>query len=310
MTTTISHDRPTPEAGTFDARDFRNALGAFVTGVTVVTTTVDGKPLGFTANSFSSISLDPPLISVCIGKTSSNFEAFSRATTFNVTILSEQQRHVSKAFSARGVDRFALVEWKAGDLGAPLIEGGAAWFECTLQQRVDAGDHHILIGHVRSFGHNTNSPLGYCRGNYVLFHLEQEIANLAMKRTRVGALIETPQGVLMIPDENNVLVLPHAHKIGSRKSQDGLYQKLGSLIEDFEVDFLFSVWQDKDDGIFNIYYRGTAEGDLRDAKVQVVPLHALKTVPTTPDLSILLNRYMREREDARYSVYPGFVFES
>lgn len=295
------------EIPTMDVRDFRNALGAFVTGVTVVTATPEGKPIGFTANSFSSVSLDPPLISICIGKSSSNFDAFSRTDRFNVSILSEEQKDVSKTFSAKGIDRFAQVNWRPGELGAPIIEGASAWFECTLHQRVDAGDHQILIGRVRSFGHNTGSPLGFCRGNYVLFHLGQEVANLSTTKTKVGALLETPEGILMVPDERGILVLPHAQQLGSRKSQDGLYQMLAGLIENFEVDFLYSLWEEKDGGFFNIYYRGTAEGDLRDRNVRVVPLHALKNLETTRDLSIMLKRYINEREDFRYSVYPGLA---
>ncbi len=297
----------TADAAPFNVRDFRNALGAFVTGVTVVTSNADGRPVGFTANSFSSVSLDPPLISVCIGKTSSNFDTFGRSNVFNVNILSEQQRQVSKTFATKGIDRFAQAQWTTGELGAPIIDQASAWFECSVHQRVDAGDHQILIGHVRSFGHNTNSPLGFCRGNYVLFHLEQEIANLTTKRVRVGALIETTEGVLMIPDEGGRLVLPSSHKLGSRAASGGLYQKLDALIDNFEVDFLFSVWEDKDDDVCNIYYRGTAEGQLRSKDVQVVPVSSLTQVKTTPDLAILLSRYVREREDARYSVYPGFV---
>lgn len=298
-------DHQLAEARVIDPREFRSALGAFVTGVTVVTSTFEGKPVGFTANSFSSVSLDPPLISVCIGKSSSNFAAFDRAGAFNVSVLSESQRHVSQAFSAKGVDRFSMASWRAGSLGHPIIQDSAAWFECTLHQRVDAGDHYILIGRVESFGHTTNSPLGYCRGSYVLFHLEQQLANWPTKRTRVGALIETPQGVLMVPDENNILVLPHSHKIGSRKSEDGLYQTLGKLIENFEVDFLYSVWEDNVDGILNIYYRGTAEGNILSDKVHIVPVHALESQATTHDISVMLNRYVKEQQESRYSIYPG-----
>ena len=298
---------PCSHTEAIDPRDFRTALGAFVTGVTVVTTTVDGKPAGFTANSFSSVSLDPPLISVCIGKTSSNFTTFTGADVFNVSILSEVQRNVSQAFSAKGVDRFSLVDWHPGKLGAPIIQDAAAWFECTFHQRVEAGDHHILIGRVRAYGHNTSSPLGYCRGSYVLFHLEQQIANLHGKHTRVGALIETPQGLLMVPGEKNTLVLPHSRKIGSRATDDGLYRTLSKLVKDFEIDFLYSVWEDKDDGVLNIYYRGTAEGNVLSDEVKAVPLHALREQATTYDISVMLKRYVKEREDARYSFYPGLL---
>jgi flavin reductase (DIM6/NTAB) family NADH-FMN oxidoreductase RutF len=142
--------------------------GTFLTGVTVVTTReADGAPRGMTANSFTSVSLDPPLVLVCIGRGSSNIDAFQAADHFAVNILGDGQSEVATAFAARGIDRFATVTHRAASTGAPVLEDCLSWFDCTLHQRVDAGDHVILIGRVEDFGTRPSDPLGFCRGRFV-----------------------------------------------------------------------------------------------------------------------------------------------
>ena len=130
-------------------KELRQAFGAFATGVTVVTTlTPDGEPIGFTANSFTSVSLDPPLLLVCIAKSSTNLQSFSHCEHFAINVLSETQKDVSARFASRVEDRFADTLWQRGSAGTPLIDGAVAWFECSTDNLVDAGDHLILIGRV------------------------------------------------------------------------------------------------------------------------------------------------------------------
>lgn len=291
----------------FDARDFRRALGAFVTGVTVVTAVSEGKPVGFTANSFTSVSLDPPLVLVCLGKTSSNFPAFAETESFAINILAEQQRDVSRNFATKGIDRFASVPWTMGAKGNPLVDESSAWFECETHQRVDAGDHIILIGRVRAYGHNTFSPLGFCRGNYVLFQLEQEIAASTAENIKVGALIEAPSGIVLLRDSvAGKLRLPYAKKIGSREANDGLYGTLSGLGLSFDIDFLYSVYDDENKRVLNVYYRGQASADPVDGPCRVFPLEAIPFEELEDDaLRMLLTRYVEERAEYRFSVYSG-----
>ena len=135
-----------------DARALRDAFGAFLTGVTVVTTVDDaGAPIGFTANSFTSVSLDPPLLLVCLAKTSRNYATLTAAKGFGVNILSEDQKDVSNTFARPVEDRFAAVDWRIGPHGSPVFADVAAWFDCATHDVVDAGDHVILIGRVEGF---------------------------------------------------------------------------------------------------------------------------------------------------------------
>ena len=130
-------------------RNLRQALGSFPTGVTVVSCLDKNKnPLGFTANSFTSVSLDPQLISICIDKESFNIDSFSITKHFAVSVLSEDQQSISTTFATPNEDRFQNVEWRTEDTGSPIIEKAVAWFDCNTRQVIDAGDHLILIGEI------------------------------------------------------------------------------------------------------------------------------------------------------------------
>lgn len=146
----------------FSQRDLRDALGRFATGVTVVTT---AGPLGITANSFASLSLDPPLVLWSPSRGSSRFAAFEAATHFAVHILAGDQRALAQHFARHGsgFDRFGVTE---GMGGAPLLAGCAARFECRHAARFDGGDHLICVGEVLRLTHDDRAPLVYHNGVY------------------------------------------------------------------------------------------------------------------------------------------------
>lgn len=148
--------------------DFRRALGRFATGVTVVTTPVaGGGPEGVTVNAFASLSLDPPLILVCLAKTTRALAVFEAAGHFAVNVLSESQRHLSVAFSRPGENRFDSVSWAAWTSGCPIFEGCVANLECARIARHDGGDHVILVGRVeRLYFDKSRVPLLYVGGEY------------------------------------------------------------------------------------------------------------------------------------------------
>ncbi|WP_028630990.1 p-hydroxyphenylacetate 3-hydroxylase reductase component [Metapseudomonas resinovorans] len=151
----------------FDSRAFRRALGNFATGVTIVTATApDGTRAGVTANSFNSVSLDPPLILWSIDKRSSSLAVFEQASHFAVNILAADQIELSNQFARPRDDKFEGVAFDRGIGGAPLFPDCAARFQCELHQQVDGGDHVILIGKVMAFDDFGRSPLLYHQGAY------------------------------------------------------------------------------------------------------------------------------------------------
>jgi 3-hydroxy-9,10-secoandrosta-1,3,5(10)-triene-9,17-dione monooxygenase reductase component len=154
---------------TIDARRFRQALGNFTTGVTIVTTRNDEMhDIGLTANSFNSVSLEPPMVLWSLAKSSLSLQAFVKAPYFAVHILSAQQQSLSERFAKRGVDKFAGLEIRRGVGEIPLLEGCAARFECRTAFRHDGGDHEIFVGEVVRFDQFDCAPLVFHSGRYAL----------------------------------------------------------------------------------------------------------------------------------------------
>ncbi|WP_027897704.1 p-hydroxyphenylacetate 3-hydroxylase reductase component [Zestomonas thermotolerans] len=156
----------TRQEAAIDSRAFRRALGNFATGVTIMTAAAGGKRVGVTANSFNSVSLDPPLILWSIDKRSTSYEVFAAASHFAVNILAADQIDLSNQFARPSDDKFAGIEVEEGAGGAPLFAGCAARFQCELYQQVDGGDHWILIGKVVAFDDLGRAPLVYHQGVY------------------------------------------------------------------------------------------------------------------------------------------------
>lgn len=157
------------QTATFDARALRNALGAFVTGVTVITTQDEsGKPIGLTANSFNTVSLDPPLILWSQSKQATSYPVFQRASEFAVSILAEDQFQESARFASRRDDKFDGVEVDRDWCGLPVLVGSSAWLHCRTVSRVDGGDHTIFIGEVLQFARTKRRPLVFGGGQYLL----------------------------------------------------------------------------------------------------------------------------------------------
>lgn len=155
-----------------EPRVLRDALGCFATGITVVTTTgKDGVPVGLTANSFTSVSMDPPLLLVCPAKNAGSLPAFEESDHFAVNVLHIGQQPVSNLFASRGEDRFASTDWEYWDNNVPIINNSLASFECRKFAEYDGGDHVILVGEVlRVKFEPRRDPLLYFRGKYRRLH--------------------------------------------------------------------------------------------------------------------------------------------
>ena len=169
---------PTAEA-VIDPRKFRRARGNFATGVTVMTASADGRKVGVTANSFNSVSLDPPLILWSIDKRSGSYPVFAQASHFAVNVLAVGQIALSNQFARPGDDRYAGVPHRPGIGGSILLEDTAASFQCEKHQIIDGGDHWIMIGKVVAYEDSGRDPLLYHQGAYsmVLPHPEREEVN-------------------------------------------------------------------------------------------------------------------------------------
>lgn len=137
------------QAPSFSAPEFRAALGMFATGVTIVTTrTPEGVPVGLTANSFNSVSLDPPLVLWSLSRAAASLAAFRAGSHYAINVLAADQKLLAERFAAKGADRWSGVDSLPGVGGAPLISGAAATFECFNRSRYDEGDHVIFVGEV------------------------------------------------------------------------------------------------------------------------------------------------------------------
>jgi flavin reductase (DIM6/NTAB) family NADH-FMN oxidoreductase RutF len=147
----------------------RDVLGHFVSGVVVITAQGPDGPLGFTCQSFASLSLDPPLISFSPARTSSTWPRIRDVGSFCVNVLAEDHQEYSNGFARSGTDKFAGVSWNPAPSGSPVLEGVSAWIDCTLWNEYDGGDHTVVLGRVSDLGADaTRLPLLFYRGNYGL----------------------------------------------------------------------------------------------------------------------------------------------
>jgi 3-hydroxy-9,10-secoandrosta-1,3,5(10)-triene-9,17-dione monooxygenase reductase component len=151
------------------ARKFRDVLGLFGSGVTVVTSVSDGEPVGMTCQSFSSVSLEPPLVMFSPAKTSRAWPLMQRAGFFCVNILAADQADISNAMATKGSDKYDGIGWKPAPTGAPLLDGVLGYVDCTVHAVHQAGDHYVVLGRVKELGFGADEadkPLLYYRGAY------------------------------------------------------------------------------------------------------------------------------------------------
>ena len=152
-----------------DQARFREALGHFATGITIVTASEDGAPVGFSCQSFAALSLEPPMVILAPAKSSTSWPRIARAGAFCVNIVGEHQEAVCRSFAVSGGDKFDGVEWSPGITGAPLIKGSLAVVECTLGAIYEGGDHELVTGHVVTMEIGEGSPLLFYRSGFGRF---------------------------------------------------------------------------------------------------------------------------------------------
>ena len=148
---------------------FREALGHYASGITVITSCIDGEPVGFTCQSFYSVSMSPPLVSFSVMSSSASYPKIRQAGRFAVNILSGEQVRISNQFARKGTDKWHTVEWQESPLGNPLIAGSLHWLDCEIHAEYAAGDHLIVIGEVKALNLQeaaATQPLLYFKGQY------------------------------------------------------------------------------------------------------------------------------------------------
>jgi flavin reductase (DIM6/NTAB) family NADH-FMN oxidoreductase RutF len=291
-----------------DPRQLRDAFGAFLTGVTVVTAhSADSGPVGFTANSFASVSLDPPLLLVCLARTSRNFDNFTKATGFAINILAESQKDISNTFARPSEDRFASIGWANGPHGAPVIDNVAAWFDCSTHEVIEAGDHVILIGRVEAFENGTANGLGYARGGYFTAAMAQKAVSAAASDVPVivSAVAEQDGEVLLVRDAAGKLELPSCALLAG-EGPDVLQAHVAAMTRlSASVGYIYSVYEDRGAGSQHIAYRCTLEAG-RPATGELFALDALPVAEIArPAIADLLNRYATESVLGNFGVYVG-----
>ncbi|QFZ19207.1 flavin reductase family protein [Saccharothrix syringae] len=161
-------DNPPADLGT---RRLRDLFGRYATGVVAVTGFADGKPVGIAVNSFTSVSLDPPLVAFCVAHTSTTWPLLRTAPRLGLNILGEDQRHVCARLAARSGDKFADIGFSRSAGGALIVDGTPAWLEVSVVAEHAAGDHDIVVGRVEHLDHaHESGPLVFYRGAYGRFH--------------------------------------------------------------------------------------------------------------------------------------------
>jgi len=163
----MSSERPPKRVAPVTSEEFRHACGRFATGITIASVLdASGSPHGLTVSSFASVSLDPPLILVCLGHDVSVIDHFRVAKNFGINVLAEGQHHLSDRFARKGQDRFDGLEWQPGETGVPLLTGVLASMECRTSHRFTAGDHDIFVGEMLAARVADGEPLIYFASQY------------------------------------------------------------------------------------------------------------------------------------------------
>lgn len=153
-------------SGGMEPAELRRTMGRYATGVGIVTTLVDGKPYGMTVNSFTSVSLEPPLVLVCLGCDSHTAAAVTRAGTFAISVLSTRQRKIALRFAEQGGDHFAGLPLRFGDHEVPVVPDALAHLECEIERQITAGDHLVVIGLVTRVCDRDGEPLAFFSGRF------------------------------------------------------------------------------------------------------------------------------------------------
>ena len=292
----------------FDPKELRSALASYMTGVTVVTArSSTGEPVGFTANSFTSVSLDPPLLLVCPGNHLSSFEVFANARHFAVNILAEGQEQISNIFASSKDDRFAQIAWQGDENDCPLIEGAAAQFSCSVHQSVEAGDHIVLIGQITAFHNASKQGLGYCRDGYFSLSQERRSEVPASKDTKImaAALVEH-EGKLCVLRQADGHHLPSVDVADRAGARTAMKNQLAKLNINAELGPVYSVFDDIENAVHVTVFRARMDATSEPSGFELWPISSSSlTQLQAPANSEMMRRYQQEYSNNQFGLYIG-----
>jgi flavin reductase (DIM6/NTAB) family NADH-FMN oxidoreductase RutF len=295
-----------------DPMTLRGAFGTFLTGVTVITTRdADGVPRGMTANSFTSVSLDPPLLLICVGKSATSFPAFAVSPSFAVNVLHDKQITLSAAFASKAKDKFENVAHDTVHTGAPILRDCLTWFDCSVHQRLDVGDHVVLIGRIQAFGTSPSAPLGFCRGRYAEVKDPLPPGWSPSRNMIVGYIIEANGRILLRATDAGKWGLPIAK--GRQKTTLLDLDDAGTVTLLPDTTFLYSVFDVSDGDPGYIIYRGrlAASDEAVDDLAPGLRFFPIDGLPFDSigerDIVAMLRRYVHERSQNRFGIYVDAV---
>ncbi len=298
-------------------KELRSAFGTFMTGVTVVTThNSDGEKtagesesgnVGFTANSFTSVSLDPPLLSVCLAKSMSCCEIFENCSHFAINILAEAQEDISNLFASYKGDRFAKVDWQADENGSPIIDGVTTSFSCRNYQQIDAGDHMILIGEITQFSSTGHEGLGYSNQGYFSLGLERGAVEppKSMRAFKVGVIIESEGGVLLY-DSDEGMQLPSIEVENRTGALGAISKYIESKGLDVEFGPVYSIFDNQQTGDYSVYFLANSGSQQKTSLGEYYDVESLVDLPIpTQYMKDMLDRYSLETKVGVFGLYLG-----
>jgi flavin-dependent trigonelline monooxygenase, reductase component len=302
-----SDDRPA-----IDPVALRGAFGTFLTGITVITTRdMDGVPRGLTANSFTSVSLDPPLLLICVGKSATSFPAFAACPSFAVNVLHDKQILLSAAFASKAKDKFENVAHDTVHTGAPILRDCLTWFDCSVHQRLEVGDHIVLIGRIEAFGTSPSAPLGFCRGRYAEVKDPLPPGWSPSRNMIVGYIIEADGRILLRATGGGKWSLPIVK--GRQKTTLLDLDDAGTVALLPDTTFLYSIFDVSEGDPGYIIYRGrlAASGEAVDdlaPGLRFFPIDDLLfDAIGERDIVAMLRRYVHERSQNQFGIYVDAI---
>ncbi|MFL4471745.1 flavin reductase family protein [Tateyamaria armeniaca] len=289
-----------------DPRALRHAFGAYMTGVTIVTARRnDGTPVGFTANSFTSVSLDPPLLLVCPGQFLSSYQTFTTCTHFAVSVLAEGQEDIATVFAGSKADRFAQVICSDDLHGVPLIRDAVAQFSCTSHSCVEAGDHSMLLGRVEAFTHHEAPGLGYVSGRFFSLSTERAALDHVDGLTIAGAIVQDGDAVLLQRTATGLAPLHCAHQDRGALLTH-LRDTLNAMGVQASLGQAYSVFDDAKGRKHHSYFLATGTQARPNADVVAVPIGELSAQTfASPALRTMMLRFADDARSRHFGLYFG-----
>ena len=289
-----------------DPKTLRAAFGSFMTGVTVVTTTDDeGCNFGFTANSFTSVSIDPPLILVCPGKFLSSFDTFQTCTHFCINILAQDQQDIANIFASYKGDRFAKVDWTPDENGMPMLSHAIARFSCKTFDRHAAGDHVILVGQVTDFDHTVGRGLGYSYGRFFSLDMERDASTPQNAPHHVAGAIVDKNNALLLTQTGDTWSFPQViveDGQSARSAVDTMLSKMGLAMKSGKA---FSIFTDTATGTRFTYLHANGSAAHSDTGEWIPVTDVAHLQFANPTHKTMLDRYLIERATGHFSLYVG-----